>query len=385
MAAHALQPVTANRSAPLPKGFCVLVPIPTAVTAWYLFARAQDQFASTFGFVVHVETDSTAGLFSSVPGLSALGGASSTDADILYAYLQSQAIVEEVDQRVDLREIWGRLHAEDPVFAFNPLGSIEDLTRYWNRMITISYDPGPAMIEIELRSFDPHSAKEVAQTVKLLSNELVNRIGSIARKDKTLMSQHELSRAEDRLSQARVALTKFRLTHRIVNPIADLEGEMSVIHRLQQVLADEIVELDLLQRNLTNDGNSQRRTAISDTRIVQSERRIQALRTRITQERKTLGDPSGNRDLAQLTGEYEQLAVAVEIAQQAYAMALATHEANRAAANQQTRYLAGYSPPTLAERAIYPRRWMILGSVFLVLTLAWAMIILAGYSFRDRH
>ncbi|WP_407493671.1 sugar transporter [Pseudooceanicola sp. MF1-13] len=364
--------------------FLAMVPGVAGVVGWYLFDRAQDQYSSTFGFVIHAEgEESAAGLLSSVPGISALAGSSSKDADILYAYLDSQALVEAVDSQVDLRALWAEHHATDPVFALKEEASIEDMTDYWRRMVHVSYETGPGLLEVEVRGFAPKAAQSIAREVEQASNALINRLGSIAREDRLAHSQTELSLASQRLSDARRALTEFRVRNQMVDPMADLTGEMGVIHQLQQALADEIVGMELLRRTVRG-GEGTRRGAINDTRVGQAELRIEVLRNRIEQERARLGDTQGPRDLARLMGRYEELTVAVEIAQEAYALALAAHEANRAAADRQTRYLASYSPPTLAEKSVYPKRWAILASVAAGLVLCWSIVMLIVYSLRDR-
>ena len=50
---------------------------------------------------------------------------------MLFAYLTSQGLVERIDQRVDLREIWSRVSVkQDPIAGFDPKGTIEDLSKH---------------------------------------------------------------------------------------------------------------------------------------------------------------------------------------------------------------------------------------------------------------
>ena len=50
----------------------------------------------------------------------------------------------------------------------------------------------------------------------------------------------------------------------------------------------------------------------------------------------------------------------------------------------QSRYLAAFVQPTLAERAEYPRRALIMALVVLLSTVAWSILALIYYSLRDR-
>ena len=53
-------------------------------------------------------------------------------------------------------------------------------------------------------------------------------------------------------------------------------------------------------------------------------------------------------------------------------------------ATRQSRYLATYIRPTLAQESEYPRREIIAGLAALFLLLVWAIAALVYYSIRDR-
>jgi capsular polysaccharide transport system permease protein len=94
--------------------FAVLVVLPSMVTAFYLWQRAADQYASDVAFSVRTEEKSSA--IELLGGITELSGSSSSDTDILFAYLSSQELVSRVNDRVDLRAIWSRVSpVNDPV------------------------------------------------------------------------------------------------------------------------------------------------------------------------------------------------------------------------------------------------------------------------------
>ena len=74
-----------------------------------------------------------------------------------------------------------------------------------------------------------------------------------------------------------------------------------------------------------------------------------------------------------------------EFAETAYTAALAAYDAAQAEAERQSRYLATYIRPTLAERSQFPQREMLIGIVALFGFLAWAISSLVYYSLRDRN
>ncbi|NCT11795.1 MAG: sugar transporter, partial [Rhodobacterales bacterium] len=54
-------------------------------------------------------------------------------------------------------------------------------------------------------------------------------------------------------------------------------------------------------------------------------------------------------------------------------------------ANRQSRYLAAYIRPTLAEKSEFPQRELMLGIVALFSFLIWAILSLVYYALRDRR
>ena len=122
---------------------------------------AADQFESTLAFSVRQEeAPAPSALFGAFAGFTSQ---TASDTDVLYAYLDSGDLVARVDADVGLRAAYSLPRAQDPVFAFDPSGTIEDLTRYWRRMTRVAYDPGTGLIEIRVRAFDAASAKAIAE------------------------------------------------------------------------------------------------------------------------------------------------------------------------------------------------------------------------------
>lgn len=361
-------------------GFFLSVLAPIVVSAWYLYFRAADQFSANFAFSVRTEESPTGlSLLGGISAFSALSGSGSSDTDILYDFLHSQTLVTRVDDRLGLVRLWSRPTA-DPVFSYAPDGSIEDLTEFWQRMVTVAYDPGTRLISVRVFAFEAQDAKQIADTILSESSAMINALSATARADTTDQARAEMALAANRLQQARQSLTALRARTRIVDPIADLQGEMGVLNQLQQLLADELVTLDMLKSTIAA---GQGRGSSKDTRVKQSERRINVIRTRLETERQKFGGQAG-RDYSALLNEFERLTVEVEFAQQAWLSAVAGYEVARSDARRKTRYLAAHVTPTVAERPLYPKRAVILGVIALFLVLGWGVVTLVAYGLRDR-
>jgi capsular polysaccharide transport system permease protein len=356
--------------------FGLVVLIPVLVAGFYLFNIAKDQYTSTIGFAVRSETISSAlGLLG---GLSSLSGTSSSDTDILYQYIQSQELVEKIDARLDLHRLYSKPEF-DPIFTVAPDASIEELTRYWQRMVRIFYDNGTGLIELRIHAFDPQDARDIAQAIFDESSTMINMLSATARADATGYARDELARAVERLSQARIALTQFRSRTQIVDPLADIQGQMGLLNSLQQQMSAAMIELSLLRET----------TRPEDPRISQGERRIAVIETMIAEERRKLGGGTeggeGGSGMSTLVGEFERLSVDREFAEQAYLAALTAFENAQAEAQRKSRYLAAYSGPTLAQDPLYPRRILLTAVMLAFCLMVWSVGLLVYYSVRDRR
>lgn len=360
--------------------FVLLVALPFAASVWYLYARAADQYHSLTAFSVRSEEmgSAAAGLLGA---LTQVGGGSASDTDILFDYIRSQEMVAAIDRRLDLRTIYNKAAPRDFVFTLGDDPSIEALTAEWNRMVSVDFESHSGIIEVRANAFTREDATAIAQAVLDESSALVNRLSEQAREDAVSFARDELSGIEADLKVQRARLADFRRENRLVDPTADVAGQMGLLSALQGELAKAMVERDQLLSFVGED----------DQRVVQAERRIAAIETRIDAERGTLGATGAEgaaggpseTTLADVVGTYEELKVDLEFANTAYTQAMAALAAARAEARRQSRYLAPHVLPTTADQALYPRRAMLAGLVLLFLALGWSILMLVYYNVRD--
>lgn len=353
----------------------LFVVLPVAISGWYLYNRAADQYASFMGFAVRSEagassSDVLGGLTSSLVGITS---SSSSDTDILYKFIQSRDLVDRVNMRLNLREIWSKPE-NDPIFAYGGTGSLEDLLSEWERKVKVYYDNG--MIDLRVQAFDPQDAQNIAQAILDESTLVINQLNDVAREDALRYARDELDAALERLKAARQAVTEFRNRHQLVDPSADVQGQIGVVTSLQQQLAEQLVGLGLLQANAQP----------NDPRIEQTELRIDVIREQIRAERQKFGSESASGEvLSELVGQYETLSVDREFAERTYTAALASFDTAKADAARQSRYLAAYIKPTLAQEAEYPERSKLMLIIGGFLFLIWVLGVLIFYSLRDRR
>jgi len=355
----------------------LMVLLPLAVVGWYLSVRAVDQFASTAGFTVRSEEGAAAGAALTGIVASLSGGSTQTDTDILYEFIQSQGLVDSIQEQFDLRVLYSKNRDTDPIFSVDPEATAEDLLAYWEQIVSVSYDQSSGLIEMRVQAFEAETSQQIASAILKQSQVLINDLNAQARADKLSYSEQDLEEARLRLRQSREALIVFRTRTQIVDPETDLQGRLGVVNSLQQQLAEALIEQDLLREQ----------TSASDPRFVQVRRKIEVIRDRIAEERASVasGEAStvGEEAYPELLAEYEGLVADREFAEETYRAALLAHDVAKATVSRQSRYLASYIRPTLPQTAEYPQRWQIFGLTFLFLMLIWSIVVLIYYSIRD--
>ena len=356
--------------------FLLLVILPTLLSGFYLYTVAADQYASRGGFSVRSEDNaSTAEILG---GLSALSTGTSKDTDVLFEFMESQNIVQRVDAELDLRAMFSK-PVFDPVFSLKERGPIEELLKFWKRMVRVDYDTRKGLIELQVNAFSPEDAQAIAKAIFQANSEVINNLSAIAREDITRFTRDELDQSLEALKAARQEMSRFRTENQIVDPSADIAGQMGLVTSLQSQLSEALVEFDILIIS-TNE---------RDPRIAETQRRIDVIQNRIQEERKKFGISSSveddENDYSSILAEYQAISIDLEYAEESYLLARSAYQDALGKSRQQTRYLAAYLNPTLAESAEYPERGLLLGLVFLFSFLSWSVLCLVYYSLRDRR
>lgn len=354
----------------------IVVGLPVLITTLYLTIFAEDQYASKVGFTIRQEETSTASEL--MGGLSSmLGNAGQSHADLLFEFVRSQEIVELVSNEFDLVAYYSANWPRDPVFSIWPEATIEDLVWFWGRMVRVNFDRSTGMILVQVRAHDPDAAQTIAQLIVRNSEEMINRLNATARADALRNAENDLQLALERLRAAREELVEFRVRTQIVDPQADVQARMGVLSNLQQQLAEALVEYDLLSQSAD----------LNDPRLRQFSRRIEAIRTRIRDERQNFTQMDvtiDETDYPHLIAQFESLQVDQAFAEATYQAALTAMDAARSNVSRQQLFLANFIQPTRAQRAQYPQTTLLIGLSFFFSLMAWSVMALVYYSLRDR-
>lgn len=339
--------------------------LPTLIAATYFYGIASPQYVSEARFVVRSRADA--------PHLSlgavltgAVGGSASNEGHSVRDFLTSHDAVMRTHERLNLVEIWqreeadfvARLRHDDP----------ERLTRYYNGMVSASYDSTTSVVTLRVRSFRPEDSKAIADTLLALSEALVNSLSERAREDALRVAREEVAIAERRVVASREALTRFREQQQDLDSAGSAQAAVQTIAQLEGALTAAQAELRERMAFMRPDNPALQSTR---NRIAALERQIAAERARRTQ---------GDGALSQQLAAFERLMLEREFADRQLASATASLETARMEAQRQQLYLARVVAPNLAVHPLYPRKLISVGSIFLGLSVAFGIgwLLVAG-------
>jgi capsular polysaccharide transport system permease protein len=356
--------------------FFLCVPIPVAITACYMLAFAQPQYVSQSGFVVRQDDSSSAGQL--VGGLShILGSAGAANSDLLYEFIQSEAMVRRIQSSLDLRQHYSHSWPWDFVYSIPPDVTMETLVKFWRRMVRLDYDKSSGVLLVYVRARDPETAQTISRRIISESEAMINMLNATARRDSVANAEADLAAALDKLRETREAMIAFQARTQILDPQADIQGRMGVLANLHQQLAQNIVEYDLLLQISSN----------SDPRLQQLSRRITVIEDRIIRERESFAAQdvtADNTDYPTLLAQHEGLRVDVAFSEEMYHAALTALSQARTAAERQQLFVATFIDPSRPELATHPRGVLLAALTGFFSLMFWAVGVLVYYSVRDR-
>lgn len=343
----------------------LLVLLPTILSAIYYTVIASDIFVSETRFAVRTlgggdKKDSGGIVIQSIVS-DTLGVAD---------YLRSLDAMHAVDAKHDLRKTY-----QDPAADFLsrlPNGATqEQLLDYYRNRLEITVDSLSGIITLKVQAFRPEASREIAATLVDLSERLVNEFSKRVTADYSELANAEIRTAEKQLEEARLALTRYREEQRTLDTSEASKSVMEIVARMKADLAK--VEADMRANAVFLRPDNPRMFALRT--------QAAALRDQIDRESTRIG--SDQDRLAAVVGEFERLNIAREFAEKRYGLALESAEAARAEAQRQHSYLVPIVRPQIAEQALYPRRLLIIATVFVASLMISAIGSLIVVGIRD--
>jgi capsular polysaccharide transport system permease protein len=181
----------------------LVVFLPAVTGAIYLRNIAIDQYHSTTAFSVRSDESLSV---SALQNAFTQGASPSTiDAEIIQEFIRSQAIVERISDQVDLQTIYIR-DGKDIVFELSPNAGIEDIVRYWNRMVRVTVAANTGLAELKVKAFSPQDARILSEMILKESSDVVNALSVSAEDNYMEAAYTRRLETEETLRMARSAV-----------------------------------------------------------------------------------------------------------------------------------------------------------------------------------
>lgn len=360
--------------------FVLLVLLPAIAGVIYYGFIAANQYVAELRFVVRYGPKDTS-LGSLVGGATSGGsGASSAtsspeDAHIVTSYIRSRSIVDDIMQRVDLREIFARPEA-DFVARLRPNASIDEVREFWQKMVTTNVDGMSGIVTVEVRAFRPEDGVLLAREIESLSERLVNDISVRSRHDTLSRATKEVERAQGMIYEALRDVEAYRNKEGLIDPVQTATDTGKI---LTEVLGDQLSaenQLMVARQSLGPDSPTVRNLQI----------RIEALRKQSTALREQLaGTRSTSRNIAAVLGRFEEVTIKQKMAEALYGLAVSGLDRARRAAEAQSLYLMTFVKPRLPEEYTHPKRLFLSFAVAISSLVLWSIGALVVASVEDHR
>lgn len=361
---------------------CVLLPV--AAVIYYYVEVAADRYAVETKFAIRSVSGSSPTDFLGIVSTVSTATSTTTDSYIVVDFIQSRDLIDRLNERLDLVEIYNHPSA-DVLTRLDPEKTVEDVVTYMQRMVSVYFDSSSQIMTLEVQAFTPEDAERVSIAVLEICDALVNELSERARQDAMRNAEKEVARVEEQLDDHRRALNAFRQSQQDIDPAASAGAQIQLLGQLESRLAEARARMESLKGFLNDDAPSVR---ILQSQIDAIEQQLETQRNRLGSGAQTPNSDGANstttdQTLSARVGTYEDLAVDLQFLQQAYVTALASREAARLEADRAQRYLAAFVKPAIPQRSTYPKRIQNILIFASFAVMLWGIAVMIVYVIRE--
>ena len=352
--------------------FAIVVLAPTLIVAAYLYGMASDQYVSEAHYLVRSQSTQSKPQTGGIAGALGLGGGGASlgsgEAMSVADYLTSHDVVDALRKRIDLVSIFRRPEAD--LLSKLPYAdpTPEYLLRFYNKQVDVDFDTDNGITTLTARAFRPNDAYRLTSVLLALGEQRVNEMNLRGFSDAVALSRRQLDEAEVALSGVQAQMTRFRQSEGDVDPAGSATAQIGVVARLTQELSAARSQLQTTIQLIGSDG-PQAEALREQVRSLQAQLSAQSGRL-----------AGGTGAIAQGLGSFERLKIQQELLAKRYDAASASYEQARQEAVRQQLYVVRVVDPNMPVKSIYPKRALILVTLFMTLLVVYAIgwLIAAG-------
>lgn len=325
--------------------FIMTVIIPMAAAMVYYSFFALDRYASQTELVVR-QPGSGAGA-GAMAGLAMLvGGTNPTSREetlFLQAYMTSVDMLGVLEKEINWSAHY-KVQGQDPLFWLAQDSPREDVFKFYQRMVTATYDETNGLLKVAVQAYDPVFAQKTLALIVSTSQAFVNELSWQMAREQLRFARVELALARKTYEDKRANLVAFQRESNVLDLESTAQARATLIHQIEGQLVAARAELSAILVNLSPDS----------PQVLQRRNIIRSLESELAAERKRLTSSQFDSGLNVLASQYRELTVDAGIAEEAYKFAVAAVENARIEATKQLRALLVIVHPNLPDEPTYP-------------------------------
>lgn len=352
-----------------------LIALPMVLATVYFTVFAANRYVSEST----VALQNASNELSSIPGaallLAGLSSPSRAEGLYLLQYLQSFAMLQALNAKLDLRKHYETEHL-DFIARLRAGASREQFLDYFQSRVEVTFDDASTTLTVRTQGFDPEFAQSLNQAILKEGERFVNEMSHMLAREKLSFAESELARAAGHLQESTQEVLAFQNRYGLLDPSLDAQASGALSAQMQASITKSEAELRGLRSFMTEDA--------PEVKALHAQ--ISATQTQLEVERaRATGTGKQSERLGALTIEFKGLRMKAEFALDAYKVALVAIESARMEAARKLTNLIVIQPPTLPETPEYPRRLYNLVTLLVVCLLLYAITRLVIATIREHQ
>ena len=243
--------------------------------------------------------------------------------------------------------------------------------QYYREKVNINFDAVSGISNLNVSSFDAAESQRINAALLKQGEILINQLNERARQDTIRYAESVVAAAEEKVKDASVQLTKFRVKNGVFDLKAQSEVQLGLVSKLQDELI--VIQTQLDQVKAVTPENPQIPGLLA---------REKSLRKEITQQIRAISGGSG-RSLSNQAAEYQRAYLENELAEKQLAAAITSLEGAKAEADRQQLYLEIVSQPSRPDMAQKPTRIYNIVATFIIGLIVYGIASLLTASIRE--
>ena len=321
--------------------FFVIIPVITAVV-YYLF-YASSQYVVETKYVIQSNAPTQVDMLGALAGIAGTSSPSSQGSYIVQEYILSAELLKKLDVKLKIKshyssdqyDWWARLQKQV---------SLSDFLEYWKSVVEIEYDTTTGISGLSVTAFSDVMAFDIAKELLKEGEQQINHLTKRSRKDMLSFAKTELALAENKLVEARAAITSFRSEKSDIDPEKTTQAKLEIVAELEGQLSNAEAELSNTLKSMKS----------GSMKVRSLRNKVSSLKQQVYTERKRWSNSKeANDSLNERIAKYEKLLAIKAVTEKLYESSLISLETARLNAIQQQQYLevivAPYKP-TEAEK-----------------------------------